>query len=206
LRELGAIGSDIAAVEQDVGLGAEARADASPGLGGALEAGRVHLLVAQRDFAGAAVAQDVQRGDAAAAVEGVSELLDAGRAGVQQDQFGTGRDRCGELLPVRDVLVHDVDLVRCARRGLRGRCRLCRSRLVLRRWRRMRGLGMVRICRRTACLRCVGRVRGRLDKSGAVEQLATLQGKTMRARTKKVDLWIWHGGFQLSGGDGIGDA
>jgi hypothetical protein len=70
----------------------------------------------------------------------------------------------------------------------------------------MRRLRVVRIRRGTAGLRRVGRVRGRLDDGGAVEQLAALQGKTVRARAKKVDLGIWHVGFQLSGDGGIGDA
>ncbi|KWT96744.1 hypothetical protein APY03_2177 [Variovorax sp. WDL1] len=188
LRELRTIGSDVAAVEQDVRIGAEARTDASPGLGGTLEAGRVHLLVAQRDLAGAAMAQDVERADAGLPCKSIGELLDAGRTGVQEDQLGTRRDGSGELLPVRDVLVHDVDLVRCARRGLQGRCRFRRGRFMLLLRRRVRRLRMMDICRRTARLRRVGRMRGRLDEGGAIEQLAALQSKTMRARAKKVDL------------------
>ncbi|MNV54936.1 hypothetical protein D3C71_1471510 [compost metagenome] len=165
------VGAHVAPVEQDVAVRAQARADRLPGAGRARQAGDVEGLVAQRDLARAAVAEDVQRREAAAPFERLAQLFDAGRAGVQQDQAGALRHRSRELLPIGNVLVDDVDLAGRGRgrAGPGSRIRFGRAFAPVRHGNGRRRVGGMRRIPVRALRRVRRCRRGGLHKSGAIK-------------------------------------
>lgn len=178
-----ALSRDIAAVQQDVAVCGEARADGRPLRGMFGNVVRRDDAVAERDLPGRAVADDLQGADVGAAVQRSGQLCNAVRAVVDQDHLAARRQRLHHLLPVDHALVHHVHRVR---RG--GGCR----RLAGRRcgWRIRHGLGGGmglgrRRMRRFRMGRCgvrgvwrVGRM-GRFHERGAVEKLAAFECETM---------------------------
>lgn len=111
------VGADVAAIEQDVALRGQRRADGGQLALATAERGGIQLHRAQAHAAFGAVADDVDRVDAAAAAQRVGDLLQAIAGLVQHDDFGAGPDLRDQLLVVLDLVVHEHDL---AARRFRG--------------------------------------------------------------------------------------
>jgi hypothetical protein len=100
--EGGALAGHVAAVDQDVGVGAEVAADGGEFAAEVVKVAGVQKLAADHQLLGGAVTDEVQGRDVVARAQGFGDLLKAGTGRVENQYFAPGGQACDEFLPATD--------------------------------------------------------------------------------------------------------
>ena len=111
-RPSGVACSDVAAVEEDVGVGRQSRCSGTQRIGGAGEAVGRQRAAAQHELAGATVRQNLDRGDRRTGGEAFGDRGEAVLGGIDEDDFGTGSGLLCQLLIIGQPGVDDQQRAR----------------------------------------------------------------------------------------------